>query len=67
MINPGDTVDYVPKQNQGDNIHLRCKVIALGKRLNFFHIDVPGIGNRYVHRKRLLVGQVDAFQETEGT
>lgn len=60
-IRPGDRVVYVPDQNKGDNIHHDAVVLAMAKRHNFFHIDVIGAKPRYVHRKRLLVGQVDAF------
>ncbi len=62
LIAIGDRVVYVPDQNKGDNIHHDAVIVAKARRHNFYLIDVIGGKPTRVHRKRLLVGQLDAFQ-----
>jgi hypothetical protein len=62
-INPGDRVVYYPQQNSDENLHFDAIVLARAKRHNFFMIDVIGGRKVRVHRKRLIAGQIDAFQD----
>lgn len=64
---PGARVVYVPEQNKGDNIHHEATIVSVSSRSGFYRISANG-KERNVHRKRLLVGQVDAFisEDREG-
>ncbi len=59
-MNPGDRVVYVPEQNVGDNIHHDAIFVCF--RGPLYVIDVIGGKRVTVSRKRILIGQGDAFQ-----
>lgn len=62
-IQVGDQVVYVPKQNVGENIHHQAKIIGQSKNKRW-RLELDGGKKVTCSVRRLLVGQVDAFQET---
>lgn len=65
-IKPGQRLTYFPPQNESDNLHHPCQVIAIGKRVSvlLFKAGAPGGVVRHVSPERLLDGQEEMAVST---
>lgn len=61
-IQVGDHVVYVPKQNSGDNVH-HGAVVECKTQRGLYRLTLD-TGRRVIcSMRRLLVGQLDAFEQ----